>query len=413
MGHRTARLAVLILVVSGLGPVGVSAAAAHAGRPIAPRRAHCGALAVPSAHHQSAHTRRQRHRAPSRRTRAQTPCKDGRRAAALVSSGAPAQIPFGFNDNAVAQGLVTPQQDAQLASEGGATVERVTFDWRWVEPHQGQFNFGMYDRIYAAMTARGIRPLWVFLFAPSWALSSADACDQFTTNCMYPPAPEHYLDAGSMAAMIATRYPQSAGIEVWNEPNLSFFWRPAPDPAAFTSLLVSLDSAVKAADPSMPVVMGGLSDNQTWANHNWPLESFLGAAYYYGARGHMDAVGVHPYPGNSGTDLSMVSQAMQQARDVRSYYSDLATPMWATEAGVSTNGASTLTDSQQATNLTYVYDTLAGMPDVKLIAIHTLIEPGQPFTSEWGYGVVTQSLEPRLAFCALASLRHSGFRCGG
>jgi hypothetical protein len=329
------------------------------------------------------------------------------RAAATTSTTA---IPFGYNDNGVAQKLVTPAQDALLASEGGASIARITFDWRWAEPYKGQFNFAMYDQLYSAMTARGIRPLWILLFAPSWALSSANACNQFVTNCMYPPAPAHDADAGSIAAMLATRYPQSAGIEVWNEPNLSFFWRPAPNPLAFTQLLSTVYSAVKAVSPSMPVVMGGLSDNQTWAKSNIPLMNFLDAAYNDGAAGHMDAIGVHPYPG-WGYDLSMVSNAMQQVRYERWLHGDMATPMWATEVGVSTNGLVSLSDTQQANNLTYIYNTLAGMSDVGLIAVHTMIQPGVPYTSEWGYGVVTQSRVPRAAFCALAALRQSTFSC--
>ena len=38
--------------------------------------------------------------------------------------------------------------------------------------------------------------------------------------------------------MVAQRYPEAAAIEIWNEPNVHWFWRPRPDPARYTELLV-------------------------------------------------------------------------------------------------------------------------------------------------------------------------------
>ena len=87
----------------------------------------------------------------------------------------------------------------------------------------------------------------------------ADSGDQYITDCRYPPAPSHYGDAAAFAVLLAQRYPNAAGIEVWNEENLSEFWAPTPDVGAYMTLLGDVYTAVKAAVPSMPVVMGGLA----------------------------------------------------------------------------------------------------------------------------------------------------------
>ena len=299
-------------------------------------------------------------------------------------------------------GLVSATQDAAFEHALGANVERVSFDWRWAEPSQGQYSFGVYDQMYAAMQAQGIRPIWILLFAPSWA--SAVPCDQYTQNCMYPPAASHYADAAHMAALLATRYPNSAGIEIWNEENNHWFW-PSPDPAAYTQLLKVSYSAVKQANPSMPVVLGGLSNVQQTAGGDVSLNDFLTGVYANGGKDSMDAIAFHPYP--AGSDLSLVTQVFQQVRSIRHQFADDSKPLWATEIGLTTSGNMWpgVGDAAQAATLVAVYKLLSAMPDVKMIIFHTLIEYGSASDSEYGYGLMTPSFQPRPAFCALALLR--------
>lgn len=337
-------------------------------------------------------------------------------ALALVASGSlasarPAEaapIPFGFNDNAVAQHLVTPAQDAQLASEAGATVARITVDWRWAQPQPNQFNFSMYDSIYQSLVAKGIRPLWVPLFAPYWAMSTP--CNQWASDCRYPPAPSHYADYARFAAILATRYPKSAGIEVWNEENLQLFWSPAADPAAYTQLLKTTYTTVKQVAPRMPVVLGGLSNYQGTSSANMTLGTFLYDVYTDGGAPYMDAISVHPYPTPGSNDMTPFTNAMWMTRYVRDYFNDATRPIWVTEVGVSTDGG-LITPTQQASDLSYIYNTLAGQSDVKLIVMHTLVQPTNTTASEAGFGIVDDSLNPTPAFCTIAALRGSSFSC--
>ena len=324
-----------------------------------------------------------------------------------TAAAATTPFAFGFNDNGVAQGVVTPAQDALLESEGGATVERIGVDWQSLEPQPGKYNFSFYDALYAALIARGIHPLWTPMFAPSWA--SGVACNTAIQTCHYPPDAAHYANYGGLAAYLATRYPQSAGIEVWNEPNLDFFWQPAPDPAAYTQLLQKTYTMVKKYAPNMPVVMGGLSDVNSSDPNNINLGRFLYDIYIDGGRNYTDAINVHPYP-LPGNDMTQFTNAMWTTRYVRDYFGDNNRPIWVTEVGVSTNGAQ-VTPQQQASDLTYLYNTLAGQSDVKMILIHTLVDPPNTSLFESGFGIVNPNLTPSPAFCALAKLRGSMFPC--
>jgi polysaccharide biosynthesis protein PslG len=330
----------------------------------------------------------------------------------LIGLAAPAAAAplFGYNDNAVRAGRIGATSDAQLTERSGANVTRLTFDWRWVEPQKGVRRFAAYDEIYRAMRARGIRPLLILMFAPWWAWDAGVSCNQWTRECRYPPAREHYADWRSIAAELARRYPEAAGIEVWNEPNIASFWRPGPDPVRYVKLLGETYRAVKAVAPNMPVVSGGLANPATVPGVSLSSVSFLKAMYQNGARPYMDGIGVHPYPGriDSGPG-SPLRRNMADWRFIRDWFGDVRKPFWATELGLSSsrpNPAMRLREDQQADGLRSAYRALAGMPDVKAVFVHELVQAGNDRTVvESGYGVVRPDLRPRKAYCALARER--------
>jgi hypothetical protein len=300
-------------------------------------------------------------------------------------------------------GVVSADADAELNRRAGANVERVTFDWRWAEPNPGAYNLGVYDQMYRSMRARGIRPIFILLFAPWWAWDPGVQCQQWTQNCMYPPSAAHFADAGRMAALLATRYPEAAGIEVWNEPNLSAFWKPQPDVLAYTGLLKATYSAVKNANPSMPVISGGFNNAMDTTGPRISLADFTGAVYALGGKDYMDAIGFHPYP--LSLDHRLLDISFKQVRDIRHNFNDDAKPLWVTEVGLTTTDPNRpLTEAQQAGGLVDLYRTLRAMPDVKTIVFHTLIDVGNdPFDPETGYGVLRSDLSPKPAYCALAA----------
>jgi len=330
--------------------------------------------------------------------------------AGQASAASPAAL-FGFNDNAVGQGLTTPGQDAAKLSSIGADVARVTLDWRWAEPKPGTYDFSRADAIYAAELSRGIRPLFVVLWAPSWALDASTPCDQYREDCHLPPGPAHDGDWARFLAAVATRYPGAAAIELWNEPNLVQYWQPKPDVVRYTQLLKVGFQAIKTANPSMTVLSGGLSNLQTSdAAGNVKLRSFIAGMYANGAKGSMDGISFHPYP-RSAND-ALLYQSFDDVRDLRDYYGDAGTPLWVTEAGVSTTGANPFTESQQARVSLHLYQTIKAMPDVRAVLLHTLFETAAPATSvERGFGVVHSDGSPKPAYCLLAAERATTYSC--
>src|SRR4051794_8768442 len=229
--------------------------------------------------------------------------------AAGCGGGHAHQLSFGFSENAVNEGLLTPTRAAGLEHAAGAKVTRVPFDWRRAEPSRDHYRLASFDRIYGASLARGIRPLWVVALAPSWACERPARC---RNERGWPPARREDREWRELVGLVARRYPRAAGVEIWNEPNLRAFWQPSPDPVRYAELLRSGYRAAKRANPDMPVAGGVVSNVARPGRRGIAMSDFLHAMYRAGAKGYMDALSYHPY-----TRINGEPEALATTREVR------------------------------------------------------------------------------------------------
>ena len=314
-----------------------------------------------------------------------------------AADGPPAHVRFGFNNNAVAQGIARPDAAASMTAAVGGEIDRVHIDWATLEPRQGELNFEPYDLIYAADLDRGVRPLFIFAFAPPWATDAA--CASEPAPCHAAPAAAHYADAARTVAAIAARYPRAAGIEIWNEPNAPHFWAPRPDPAAYAHLLAASYDAVKQVAPEMAVVGGSTSNSPGFVAGHIQATDFVASLGAAGAFNYMDALSLHAYPDPS--DVS-VSSAVEDVREVSAEVPDHL-PLWVTETGVSTTGPDAVSETVQALMLRRLSEALPATPGVTMVLIHTLIDPPRgPADRETGFGVFGSDLQAKLSYCVVS-----------
>jgi hypothetical protein len=286
----------------------------------------------------------------------------------------------------------------------GADIDRVTINWASLEPNRGTYRWGGWDAIYRADLSRGVRPLFIFASAPEWARGSA--CDGIPGTCHAPPTPEHYADAARAAAAIAQRYPQAAGIEVWNEPNGPYNWRPRPDPEAYTALLAEIHDAVKAVNPSMKVVAPGTASGPgSTATGKIAGPHFLGAVYLAGGGQYIDAISFHAYVNQVQASVDSVLREVALVRWVRDVYGDPSTPLWVTETGVSTSGPNAVDVMRQAQIVLDIDTALRAEPGVEMLLFHTLIEPNVAVSDEQrGFGLISTGFWPKPAICVVARI---------
>jgi hypothetical protein len=315
---------------------------------------------------------------------------------------------FGFNDNSVTGQQISAAQSAGLAVQEGATSSRVTIDWGWVQPTPSSFNFGLFDWIYYADLARGIRPLLVLTGAPTWAWDSGVTCPQ-GAYCHYPPGSAHDADWQNIAERFAARYPRLAGIEIWMEPNMSWAWWGGLSAARYTQLLRLAYTGIKEANPSIPVIGGSLAADlsDTGNSTSIGVRPFLQAMYDNGARGYMDGISIHAYP--EAMDWWYTYKSLSITTETRDANGD-AVPLWITETGMSTT-SNTWTENDQAIVLSNLVPPLLAYPGLAGAYVHTLVEPTNVPATQAGWGVMHPDLSPKPAFCSIAQMNQTSYQC--
>lgn len=304
----------------------------------------------------------------------------------LVPAGAAARtIPFGFNDAS------TPQRLADSRALG-ASVGRFFLCWCDVEPEPGRYDLALLDRLYADFLAHGIRPVVDVVGTPTWARAE---CATRPRPCLYPPDETELPRWRELFRLLAQRYPELYGVEVWNEAHLAHFWKPRVDPGRYVRLLRAAHAGVRRADPDLPVVAGALCLCGGGKGGMGDV-AFLDRMYRAGARGSFDALSVHDYP----TDLPVIANARDKLagiRRVRERHGDRNTPLWVTEAGISTapggtGGHPRLSEPLQARALADLAKTFRQARDVEVAIFFRFTDITGGFTTwEDGLGIAERA----------------------
>lgn len=222
----------------------------------------------------------------------------------------------------------------------GITWIRLQITWAVVQPARaGPYDWARYDRAVAEADAYGIHVDAQANFSTPWA--NAPGCHAADAKCQ-PASPRLYA---TYAAAIARHFGHGISAEeIWNEPNNVAFWHPAPNPAFYVRMLKDSYLAIKAVDPQMIVVSGGLApepDNGT----DISARTFAEDMFRDGAKGYFDAFGYHPYSYPALPDQyepwsawSQMAQTRPSIRSIMTANGDAASPIWITEVGAPTGG---------------------------------------------------------------------------
>jgi Cellulase (glycosyl hydrolase family 5) len=290
---------------------------------------------------------------------------------------------------AAALGLLTPRPAS--AAEPGVAVPgpgalhapeikalgthwvRMFVTWPDIEPARGAYAanwIASYEQAFSQLPA-GTKVILDVVDSPSWETGSP------APNT--PPAnPQDYA---AMLGMLAHRFAgRVAAYEIWNEEDAPGWWAGAPDPAAYVQLLKAAYPAVKNADPSATVVLGGMTGNDY---------QFLEGVYAAGGKGSFDAVGVHtdtacnvlsPYSFLRGSDNRLITDSFLAYREVHAVMQSNGDdkPIWMTELSWRTTSATCsegawagqkaagVSEAEQATYLRQAYHCLAQNPYVQV-----------------------------------------------
>lgn len=296
---------------------------------------------------------------------------------------------FGFTANAF-QSLNATQQAAWLADMKALGMSWLRFDANWwvVEQTKGTFNWTALDQAVKSATGAGINVCLIIDGCPPWAGNG----NQWSI-------PNNASDYATFAGQVAARY-ELEGVhtyEIWNEPNNSAFW-PGPNVGAYVGILKAAYPAIKTADPTSTVLVGGLSP--TGSQSTWGV-NFVKNMYAAGAKGFFDAMNTHPYTYPSPPGLSQSDTWSQQYLSSNptgtsilaqmQANGDGAKKIWMTEFGAPTSTASNgVTQAQQATQLAQAITDNKSYSWAGPLFLYTYMDSGtDPANNEDNFGVVT------------------------
>lgn len=340
--------------------------------------------------------------------------------AGAQEQGSASSTLFGIGDSSSLypfEGSAGSERLAELKAGAGAEVARFTLRWEIVQPTDqrrgpNRYRWEQYDEYVTELREAGLRPLPMLLGAPSWARAERHRSCQ---DQVCPPRFGEMREFARLARAVARRYPDSAGIEIWNEPNLAYYWGGRPDPVAYARMYRLARKKIRKLTRSIPMVSAGLSPVLEGNRSRFSVEDYLREMYAKLGRGLGPGgrLGIHAYPGpgevRSSQPGGRFAGALLQARRVRGDL-DRGRKLWVTEYGSSTTRGERSglgPESDQASIVGEMTRRLFAADDVEVAILYTMIERPEGTGIEQGYGLVGPGpgFELKQSYCAIASFR--------
>ncbi|MEY2570213.1 MAG: polysaccharide biosynthesis protein PslG [Acidimicrobiaceae bacterium] len=298
-------------------------------------------------------------------------------------------------------------RDLDAIAATGARWLRVEAEWPEVEKGQGTYDFTTPDRVVAAALTHQLHVLLLLDYTPAWARPPG------TTDKYAPQGDDGAASYGRYAGEVAAHYAgQVSAFELWNEPNMEGFWQPKPDPQQLVRLAAAAAKQIRAVQPDATIVLGGLAPaaDQSDGSAIAPL-TFLRAVYDAGVGPSITAIGIHPYtypylPTDAGNHTSLFLQlpALHQVMDE---HGDGAKPLWATEFGAPTGGASgrRVSDADQIATVVDAFRQAQGWPWLGPIFWYMQRDTGTDAGDEQQhFGLLAKDFTPKPIYTAFTTL---------
>ncbi len=274
-------------------------------------------------------------------------------------------------------------QDWQMLSEAGVGIVRMDAGWSAAEKVPGQYDFSRYDTLVARLERRHMRLLFIL-----------DYGNPLYDDGLAPHSDSARVASAKFFSAVAARYRGKPILyELWNEPNLSNFWRPKPHADAYLAWAKAVSDAIRRVDPNACILGPAMSGIRL---------DFMRELFSNGYLNWVDGVSVHPYrspqrsPETALPEYEMLRVLIEQYKP-----KDRTLPIVSGEWGYTTVSTPKVLQAkylarQWLTNLSF------GIPISIWYDWH---DDGQdPNNSEHHFGTVTWDYKPKPAFRAMKTL---------
>ncbi|GAB4423547.1 MAG: hypothetical protein OHK0015_01290 [Chloroflexi bacterium OHK40] len=258
---------------------------------------------------------------------------------------------------------------AALVTELGVGWVREDFHWHRVQPRPDAWDWTFTDAAMRALLGRGVNVLGVLGPSVGWATPFGG--DTPNDVSYYAPDEDAFVE---YVRGVVTRYRRYIHHwEVWNEPDHPIFWRPAPDAAAYTRVLIRSAQVIREIDPDAQVLIGGIN----------PYDStFLRAVAENGGWDSFDILAIHPYVNPYAPEDGNLAAAADGIRALAQQYGEK--PIWVTEVGWASgpsdrDAAGRADEEQQASYLVRAMLMLWEAGAEKIFWYSFKDDPGNPY----------------------------------
>ena len=250
------------------------------------------------------------------------------------------------------------------------------------------------DGVVADCARRGISVLGLLGFPPRWASTAPPEAERFS---------QHEPDAAAFEAYcreVAGRYKGRVDHwEIWNEPNISVFWEPAPDAVAYARTLAAGYRGCKAGNPDCSVLGVSL------AGGAWPALQFVDDVFAAPGGSDMDMLSLHPYRQPRTPEDTDLAGDMRDAFEITRKY-DAGKRLWLTEIGWPTElGARGSSERWEALMVPRSFiEAFAGGAVDKVFWFRLHDGGWDPSYMEHNTGLLKHDLSPKPAYFAYRSM---------
>jgi GH35 family endo-1,4-beta-xylanase len=310
--------------------------------------------------------------------------------------------------------------------------QKTLFQWKYIEPKKGQFDWSEADRIVKASTAAGVKMIARLDFQPDWARSDK----------VFNGPPDNYQDYGNFVYQFVNRYSSDSSIgrvhavQIWNEQNLNIEWgkrainqQQAQDYVAL--LKIGYESA-KSADPSVTVITGGVAQTGTDNDDARPDDVYVRWMYEAGAKPYFDVLGAHGHGYKAPPDVSpdeaasnptwgghrfFVFRRVEDMRKIMEEFGDNDKQIWLLEFGWTSDTVNQayawhrVTEEEKGDNLVGAYQWAAQnwAPWIGVMCLWTMPDPGWTSQDEkYWWAIMNPDGTPRAAYERLLQARKNG-----
>lgn len=277
---------------------------------------------------------------------------------------------------------------AQLAYTAGARTNRWEFRMDKLETVAGSWNFAATDSVVSNDTAHGLDTEGILIGTPGWAVVPGQTPGNGLPRGLGRPITDPANVWASFVRETVRHYAgQVAYWEIWNEPDLKYFWTSSP--SDYYQLLKVSYSVIKSVDPTAKVVLAGMvvPDLNFFSA---VLDAANSDASSRAAHGYFDIAAWHAYGAARAAYPNLI-----QMRTVLSNHGLGAAPIWVTEAGFPASNPNG--ESRQAAYVlqSIAYAFAAG-------AARVFVYRASDDTTPKTWGMISADGIPRLSYTAFS-----------